>query len=151
MTAAGVRDLVTRLCAAFEQERDALATLDAATGDGDHGAGMMRGFGRARDAVAELGDDDVGALLVAAGKGLMAGVGGASGALFASLFLELGKVAAGARTLQADHLAEGITQAVATIRRRGRSEPGDKTMLDALTPAAEALRAHAGAPLAEAL
>jgi phosphoenolpyruvate---glycerone phosphotransferase subunit DhaL len=153
VTAADVRDLVTRLSAAFELERDALATLDAATGDGDHGAGMARGFGRARDAVAELdgADGDVGAVLVAAGKGLMAGVGGASGALFASLFLDLGKVAAGAHALHAEHLAEGAPQAVATIRRRGRSEPGDKTMLDALIPAAEALRAHADAPLDEAL
>ncbi len=142
MTAAELRTLAAAWAERFAAERERLGRLDAATGDGDHGAGMQRGFARARTAVdAVSGDDDVGAVLTAAGKGLMSGVGGASGALFATVLLEIGKAAAGADTLAVTHLATGTDAAVDRIGRLGRSAPGDKTMLDALAPAAESLAA----------
>jgi dihydroxyacetone kinase len=78
-------------------------------------------------------------------------MGGASGALFASLFLEIGKSSVGANTLESRHLAEGSRAALATIRRLGKTRTGDKTMLDALTPAASTLEANASGNLALAL
>ncbi|MBA2667633.1 MAG: dihydroxyacetone kinase subunit L [Trueperaceae bacterium] len=151
MTADEVRALADGLAQAYARERDVLAQLDAATGDGDHGAGMARGFDRARAATAEIDGDDVGAVLTAAGRGVMSGVGGASGALFASLFLALGAAAAGATTLETEHVVAGCADALSRIARLGRAEIGDKTMLDALAPALDALRAHADDALADAL
>jgi len=151
VTAIELRTLASAWAERFAVERERLGRLDAATGDGDHGAGMQRGFARARSAVDAVTGDDVGALLSAAGKGLMSGVGGASGALFATVLLEIGKAAAGAETLTVAHLATGTGAALERIGRLGHSAPGDKTMLDALAPAAESLAAHGDDDLPAAL
>ena len=84
---------------------------------------------------------------------LVSTVGGAAGPLYGTLFLELGKAAADRTTLTAAEWAEVVGAGVAGVQMRGKAEPGDKTMVDALLPAAEALRAAAGsdASLAEAL
>ena len=144
MRAADVRAVVDLWAERFAAERERLGRLDAATGDGDHGAGMQRGFARAKAAVEALDEGaDVGATLGAAGKGVMSGVGGASGALFATVLLEVGKATAGAETLTVRALAEGAGSALDRIGRLGRSAPGDKTMLDALAPAVAVLRERA--------
>jgi len=151
VTAADLRVATAALARTFEAERDALGALDAEVGDGDHGAGMARGFRAAAEAAAATAGDDVGVVLVAVGRGLMRGVGGASGALFATIFLEQGKAAAGATAWTSAQAAAGAAAARAAIQALGRSGPGDKTMIDALQPASEALSARAEAPLAEAL
>ena len=151
MTGEDVKNLFRLLADTFGAERERLGDLDAAVGDGDHGAGMARGFARASEAAAASPDDDAGEVFTAAGRALMTGVGGASGALFATLFLELGKAAAGRAELQTSHLAVGTRQAVARISRLGKAAPGNKTMLDALEPAAERLEQRSDEPLRSAL
>jgi len=151
MNARAVKHLLAALADTFEAERDHLGKLDAAVGDGDHGVGMARGFARARDAAMALDTDDVGQLLQTAGRALMAGVGGASGALFATLFLDIGKAGAGSDALTVPHLAAGTNSALATIGRLGKAQLGDKTMLDALAPVVTALETSAEADLAQAL
>jgi dihydroxyacetone kinase-like protein len=141
MNARATRRLFEILEATFQAEKEHLGRLDAAIGDGDHGAGMARGFARACKAVAASTADEVGSLFQTAGRALMSGVGGASGALFATLFLEIGKASSGARELEPHHLAVGAASALQAIRRLGKAEVGDKTMLDALAPAVEALEA----------
>jgi len=154
MTADDLRALFTALAATFAAQQAELGRLDAAVGDGDHGVGMARGFAAARDAVAasdkssdalsggflDTSSEDVGVLLQVAGRAFMSAAGGASGPLFATIFLELAKVAVGDERLEPHHLAEGVSAAVVIIARLGRAAPGDKTMLDALEPAAAALR-----------
>ena len=138
MTSAEPRVWLAALATVFERERERLGRLDAVVGDGDHGASMARGFAQAQEAVA-ANQEAVGPLLTTAGRAFMKGVGGASGPLFATLFLELGQSAPERGSLDLTALRDGTRHAVERIQRLGRSKPGDKTMLDALAPAADAI------------
>ena len=138
------------------QRRDELTELDAAIGDADHGVNMDRGM---QAVVAKLPVDEgapgggegesppgapLGPLFKTAGMTLVSTVGGAAGPLYGTFFLDLGK-AAGERTeLTASEWAEALTAAVKGVQARGKAEAGDKTMVDALLPAAEELRAATG-------
>lgn len=134
---------LAELATVFERERERLGLLDADVGDGDHGASMARGFARAYEAVA-ADTRPAGPVLTAAGRAFMKGVGGASGPLFATLFLELGKSAGERGSLNLAAIGEGARRAVDRIQRLGRSRVGEKTMLDALAPAVDALEAAIG-------
>lgn len=162
MTAAEARALFVLLGDAFAAEQERLGRLDAAVGDGDHGAGMARGFAAAAAAVAEPDAAAPGELFVRAGRALMSAVGGASGPLFATLFLEIGAALAGgeptgdepsddSETDATGAIAAGLDRAAERIMRLGRAAPGDKTLLEALLPAAAAFRGSASAGLPAAL
>ena len=158
VTAAGVTAWLRAYATEVAARRDELTALDAAIGDADHGVNMDRGMQAVATKLADPADvaaPDVplGPLLKTAGMTLVSTVGGAAGPLYGTLFLELGKAAADRTTLTAADWAEVVGAGVAGVRMRGKAEPGDKTMVDALLPAAEALRAAAGsgASLAEAL
>jgi dihydroxyacetone kinase-like protein len=96
---------------------------------------------------------DIGALLRTVGMTLVSKVGGASGPLYGTLFLEMGKSAAGKSELSDEDWADALAAGVAGVQRRGKAELGDKTMVDVLVPAVETVRAAlaGGAPLDEAL
>ncbi len=155
------------------ERRDELTELDAAIGDADHGANMDRGMqavvarlpagedatdDAGRHAAAGGGQGDrptvapLGPLFKTAGMTLVSTVGGAAGPLYGTFFLQLGKAAGDRTELGAGEWAEALATAVAGVQARGKAEPGDKTMVDALLPAVEALRAAAadGAELAAA-
>src|SRR6185437_13178609 len=101
---------------------------DRATGDGDHGIGMARGFGAVRRELEDSTAETVGELFDATGRTLLASVGGAA--------------ALGDReTFDADALRMFLTEGTAEVVKRGKAAPGDKTMVDALVPAAEAVNA----------
>lgn len=153
MTAAEARALFVRLDHAFAAEQERLGRLDAAVGDGDHGAGMARGFAAAAAATAEQDAAAPGEMFTRAGRALMSAVGGASGPLFATLFLEIGAaLAAGdSETDATGPIAAGLDRAAERIMRLGRAAPGDKTLLEALLPAAAAFRGGASAGLPGAL
>lgn len=116
-----------------------LTELDSAIGDGDHGTNMKRGF----DAVAAIADElaalSPGAAAQKLGMTLVSKVGGASGPLYGSFFMALGK-ALGDAPLDLPRLAAAFDEGVAAVKKRGKSEAGEKTMLDVLAPVAEALR-----------
>lgn len=152
MTAVDPRPWIARLAATFERERERLGRMDAVVGDGDHGASMARGFAKAEEAVATT-EDAAGRLLTTAGRAFMKAVGGASGPLFATLFLEFGKSSSQRGSLDLVAIRDGTRTAVDRIQRLGHSKVGDKTMLDALAPAADALDAAAeqNRPLAQAV
>ncbi|MGU3575071.1 dihydroxyacetone kinase subunit DhaL [Brucellaceae bacterium C25G] len=117
--------------------------LDQAIGDGDHGAGMKRGFDAVMANAEKFSQMPLPEALVAIGKTLVMSMGGASGPLYGTFFMELGK------SLNAEPdravLNAGFARAVAAVAARGKSEFGDKTMLDVLVPVSKALEAGADA------
>lgn len=131
---------IRMFAAAIAENKDYLTELDSAIGDADHGINMNRGM---QAVLAKLeGDDqaDVGALLKTVGMTLVSTVGGASGPLYGTLFLQMGSSAAGKPDLSDEDWAAALAAGVAGVQRRGKAELGDKTMIDALVPAVEALR-----------
>jgi phosphoenolpyruvate---glycerone phosphotransferase subunit DhaL len=145
------RALLVRVAGRMEESKDHLSALDRAIGDGDHGIGMARGFEAVRLALEGKPFDSLGALLQAVGTALLAAIGGASGAIFGTLFR------GGAAGLKAEPaftsagLARWLEDGLAAVMARGGARPGQKTMIDALAPAAARARELAAAPLAEAL
>ncbi len=130
----------TRSVAAIRAHADQLTALDQAIGDGDHGLNMRRGFDAIAAARDELAALPLGQALQKAGMALVMKVGGASGPLYGSLLMAMGKAAAelpGDGAGVAGLLAEGIE----AVKKRGRSDVGQKTMLDVLVPALRALEA----------
>ena len=142
MQAATVTAWMNEIAESVSAERDYLTQLDAAIGDGDHGTNMDRGFGAVQKALAEQ-DTDVppGRLLIAAGKTLVSTVGGASGPLWGAAFRRAGRTLGDAREWDAQQLLDALAAARDGVVELGAAAPGDKTMVDALTPAIDALGA----------
>jgi dihydroxyacetone kinase-like protein len=144
---------IRAFAASIGENKDYLTQLDSAIGDGDHGTNMNRGFQAVLAKLPDLADKDIGALLKAVGMTLVSTVGGASGPLYGTFFLQLGAATGGKLELSLADWAAGLQSAVDGVAMRGKALPGDKTMLDTLLPALAALKeaAAAGAGLAEAL
>jgi dihydroxyacetone kinase-like protein len=140
-----------RAAAVLEREKARLTELDAAIGDSDHGVNMARGFSAVVAKLAGAPPADPAALFKTVGMTLISTVGGAAGPLYGTLFLQAAGKATGKPALDAPALAECLKAGLAGIVQRGKAEPGDKTMVDALTPAVAALDAAAVAPLPQAL
>jgi dihydroxyacetone kinase-like protein len=122
-----------------------LTALDQAIGDGDHGANMKRGFEAVLGKLDAIGAQPPDEALKTIGKTLVMTVGGASGPLYGSFFLAAGDALSNSRQLP-DDLAEVFACGVGAVSARGRSQAGDKTMLDVLFPVLETLQAEAGNP-----
>jgi dihydroxyacetone kinase-like protein len=139
--------------AAVRAQRDQLTQLDAAIGDGDHGTNMVRGFDAVEKALAGRGEDAPGQVLITCGKTLVATVGGASGPLWGTALRRAGRSLGDAAEIDGARLAGALAAALAAIRELGAAEVGDKTIIDALAPAAAALEnaLGAGEPLARAV
>jgi dihydroxyacetone kinase-like protein len=156
LTAPDVVRFVERAAASLVRHEALLDRLDAALGDGDHGTNMTTGF-RAAVPAARAGlaerPDDTGELLRLVGHTLVGGVGGASGPLYGTAFIEAGFALAGRDAASAGDLAVALEAGRAGLARRGRCAVGDKTILDALAPAVAALGAGsaAGMPLGDCL
>ena len=140
ITAGGVADWVRGFAAAVSEAKDELTALDSAIGDADHGINMDRGMTAVVQKLDADQPDDVPSLMKAVGMTLISKVGGAGGPLYGTLFLQFGQ-AAPPDGMTPDDFAACLDAAVAGVQSRGKAEPGDKTMLDALLPAGDALRA----------
>lgn len=138
-------DLITATARAVIAEADHLTALDQAIGDGDHGLNMKRGMEAVLTELPKLAGKPPGEALKAVGMQLVMKVGGASGPLFGTLAMELGKGLPPEPTR--DDLARAFAAAVAAVAARGKSGQGQKTMLDVLIPVSEAL--GAGRPAAD--
>lgn len=123
----------------IEENSAHLSELDAAIGDGDHGANMARGMTAVQKKLAGQSPADLAVLFKTTGMTLLSSVGGASGPLYGGFFLAMAKQVAGKTDLEAADLAATFKAGLDDICRRGKAELGDKTMVDALTPAIEAL------------
>lgn len=133
------RAWVQAIAAAVEKHKDHLTQLDSAIGDADHGTNMHRGFSAATAALADFGPDTVGAVLVKTGTTLISSVGGASGPLYGSAFRAIGK-ALDTPTADTEQFAEALAAGLQSVQKLGAATPGDKTMIDAYTPALAAFR-----------
>jgi dihydroxyacetone kinase-like protein len=139
--------------ATVAEQKGYLTQLDAAIGDGDHGINIDRGMRAAMAKLDGLAGDDVGALLKTVGMTLVSTIGGAGGPLYGTLFLQMGVATAGKGELSAEDWLAALDAGVKGVQMRGKAEPGDKTMVDALLPAREAFAAALaeGVELGEAL
>lgn len=117
-----------------------LTQLDAAIGDADHGANMDRGFKAVMNKMPEISDKDIGTIFKTVGMTLISTVGGAGGPLYGTFFLQIGMKTAGKMELSLADWSEALDAALNGVIMRGKAELGDKTMVDALTPATAALR-----------
>jgi len=135
-------DLVGRLLDAavtiIREHAAELTALDQAIGDGDHGINMRRGFDAIAQAREELAALPLDQALQKAGMTLVMKVGGASGPLYGSLLMAMGKAAV---PRDAASLAEAFGQGIEAVKKRGRADVGEKTMLDVLVPTLQALQA----------
>lgn len=133
--------------------KDYLTELDSAIGDADHGINMERGFQAVLLKLPAFADQDIGAICKAVGMTLVSTVGGASGPLYGTFFIQMGAAAAGKRELALTDWTAALEAGVEGVKHRGKAESGDKTMIDSLVPALKALKAAEtqGATLAEAL
>ena len=123
---------------AIAENKEYLTALDAAIGDADHGINMNRGMQTVM-AKLQAGDpEDIGALLKTVGMALVSSVGGAGGPLYGTFFLQLGSKAIGKDELTDDDWVAMLAAAVEGVQMRGKAEPNDKTMVDALIPARDA-------------
>ncbi len=134
------------------EQRTHLTDLDSAIGDADHGANLARGFSAVADKLGDEPGETVGAMLKSVGMTLVSSVGGASGPLYGTFFLQLGRAAGDVTELDAGGLGAALRAAYDAVAARGKAEPGDKTMLDALGPGVSAYEesAQAGHSPAEA-
>jgi dihydroxyacetone kinase-like protein len=127
---------------AVDRHAAALTRLDAVLGDGDHGDNLATGFRAVEELLAGLPPGtNPGELLLAIGHRLVATVGGASGPLYGTAFIEAGFRAGDAATIDPPLIGEMLLAAAAGLARRGRCAVGDKTILDTLGPAADAFAA----------
>jgi len=149
-------DFVTalnRMVAVFEEERDSLCHMDSTIGDGDHGISMTRGFRIVAEKLPTVHEQDIGTIAGMVGSSLMGGIGGVTGPIFGTVFARLAAQAQGKDHLSVADLACALRSAVDGVRAIGNASVGDKTMLDALIPAADALEraANEGLEIGSAL
>jgi phosphoenolpyruvate---glycerone phosphotransferase subunit DhaL len=156
VTTAAFDAWVRAFAALVAENRDYLTELDSAIGDADHGSNMDRGMKAAVAALDETQPVSAGALFTKVGMTLVSTVGGASGPLFGTFFLRLGGSLGDADVVSNQQFAVALRAALEGVVARGKAEPGDKTMYDALAPAVDALDAalaqqlELGAALAQA-
>ena len=142
LDAAWAQRWIELAAADIAEQRDYLVDLDRAIGDGDHGENMDRGFKAAVEALGQAQPASVAEVLKTVAKTLMSTVGGAAGPLYGTAFLRASK-AAGDGELDGVGVAAVIAGALDGIQARGKATTGEKTMVDAWTPALEAARAAA--------
>jgi phosphoenolpyruvate---glycerone phosphotransferase subunit DhaL len=153
MDAAFFRAWITAAAAAVESHRDHLTQLDAAIGDADHGVNLSRGFSAVTAALDQASTPTPGSVLILAGSTLISKVGGASGPLYGMALRQGGKALGDAPEVDLSALAGALEAALASVQKLGAAREGEKTMVDALAPAASALSKalSEGAPAADAL
>ncbi|WP_423225205.1 dihydroxyacetone kinase subunit DhaL [Candidatus Amarolinea aalborgensis] len=122
------------------ENKDYLTELDSAIGDADHGANMFRGFQAVLAKLPGVTDKDIGTIFKTVGMTLVSTVGGASGPLYGTFFMQAGTASAGKQELTAADWGAALEAAVNGVVMRGKAVLGDKTMVDALTPALEAFK-----------
>lgn len=128
-----------RTTTVMNENKDRLTQLDSDIGDGDHGANMARGFNAVHGKLPGLADKDAGTILKAVAMTLISTVGGASGPLYGTFFLQAAGPAGGKNELTPADLSASFDAGLKGLQARGKAVPGDKTMVDALVPAMEAL------------
>ncbi|MGW7258754.1 dihydroxyacetone kinase subunit DhaL [Streptomyces sp. NPDC054834] len=144
------RRWMTATAASVDREAERLTALDSPIGDADHGSNLLRGFTAVRAALEKEAPQTPGAVLTLAGRQLISTVGGASGPLYGTLLRRTGKALGDAAEVSEEELAGALRAGVDGVMALGGAAPGDKTMIDALLPAVDALGDGFGAARAAA-
>jgi dihydroxyacetone kinase-like protein len=151
LTPADVKQMLMAVADRVIASEPLLSDADRNLGDGDHGVGMQRGMTEARNKLGSMADTDgIDKLFGAVGMAMISSMGGASGIIFGTLFRDGGKALAGRESFDAAALAAFLKGACDGVMARGKAKPGDKTMVDALHPAATRAQEVANQSLAEA-
>jgi phosphoenolpyruvate---glycerone phosphotransferase subunit DhaL len=135
----GVVDWMRRFAGEMGEHRQELVRLDTAIGDGDHGTNMDRGMRKALEKLDSAEQADPGAVLKTVAMALVSSVGGAAGPLYGTLFLQMGTALAGQEEVDLAAWTAAWRKGLEGVQARGKAVPEDKTMVDALIPAIEAL------------
>jgi dihydroxyacetone kinase-like protein len=141
LDAAGARAWLDLLATRVSEQSAELTRLDAAIGDADHGSNLDRGFKAVRQKALSQDAADASALFRQTGMALIGSVGGAGGPLYGTLFMRMAQAATGKEGLTVEDLRDLLRAGLEGVVQRGKASPGEKTMVDALTPAVEALDA----------
>lgn len=132
----GIYECISLIAERITENKDFLTELDREIGDSDHGINMSRGFNAVMEKLSP-DESDIGAVLKKAGMTLLSKVGGASGPLYGTAYMEAGKLTLGKTELNPEDMKAVLEAAIAGIQKRGKAVKGEKTMLDALIPASE--------------
>lgn len=149
---AQTRDMLIYVANQVIESKAFLTEVDSQIGDGDHGIGMERGMKKALDKLAAMENgSNVYALFQEMGKTMLMSMGGASGVIFGTMFMGGAKGKPESDTLDCAGLTALMADSLKQIQERGKAQVGDKTMVDALSPAVDSMKAYAGSDLAELL
>jgi dihydroxyacetone kinase-like protein len=130
---------MSRFAASMSEHREELVQLDTAIGDGDHGTNMDRGMRKALEKLGEAEPADPAAILKTVAMALISSVGGAAGPLYGTLLLQMSTAMTGQDEVDLAGYAAAWRKGIEGVQARGKAQPGDKTMVDALLPALAAL------------
>ena len=135
-------EMIGRMSAVIQENKDFLTELDMPIGDSDHGINLARGFAAVEAKLPTVAEKDVGTLLKTVGMTLVSTVGGASGPLYGTAFMKAGMKVMGKMEVGMDEFLVMLQEAVDGIKMRGKSTTGEQTMLAAMVPALEAMKAE---------
>ena len=138
-----VIEILKAMRADISENADFLTQLDAAIGDNDHGINMDRGFKKVEADLPALEGKDIGAILKKCGMDLVSTVGGSSGPLYGTAFMKAGAAVNGKTEIGMDDFLALMDAAIGGVQLRGKAVKGEKTMLDSMIPAQEAMKAAA--------
>jgi dihydroxyacetone kinase phosphoprotein-dependent L subunit len=142
------RGLISYVADRIIESKSLLTEIDSRIGDGDHGIGMAGGMAKAKDAVLSAENTgNVYALFEKAGKAMLMSMGGASGVIFGSLFMAGARAGEARAELRPEDIVRMLDKSLLSIKERGKARVGDKTMVDALEPAVEAMKENESAGL----
>lgn len=151
LSKAEVKAMLLLACDRIIAAEPALSEADRNLGDGDHGLGMQRGMTAAKEKLESADVESIEKAFSSVGMAMMSSMGGASGAIFGTFFRNGGKALAGAETFDSAGLASFLQAGVDGVKQRGGAAVGDKTVVDAMQPAAEKAATVTGQPLPEAI
>lgn len=150
VTAEHIIHFLERVAASIHEHRDELTQLDSPIGDADHGINLDRGFTAALEKLPTLADQDIGAILKAVGMTLISTVGGASGPLYGTAFMRAANILVNKYEATEQDLVAALDAALEGVKARGKAQCGEKTMVDAIAPGVEVLKApNEGEPFME--
>lgn len=152
LTAEDAKEMLLYIADKIIAQKSYLTEIDSAIGDGDHGIGMAGGMKKVKEALAKIEpSDNAYQVFEAAGKAMLMSMGGASGVIFGSLYLSGAKGMEKKEKLTAEDIARMERRSLAEIQERGKAKVGDKTMVDALSPAVDAMAENSEKGLLEML
>lgn len=144
ITAEYVIRFIEGVAAKVKEQRAYLTELDSPIGDADHGINLDRGFSAVLTKLPTVADKDIGTILKTTGMTLVSTVGGASGPLYGTAFLRASMALADRYELSEDDLVAALDAALEGVMQRGKAQRGEKTMIDTIAPAIDALKAARG-------